>query len=61
MLFFQLCSLLASPELCSAVLLWPGTVCGFHGLLLGAGLGKHAVLHPWLPADGHLLCHDCQG
>lgn len=38
-LVFQLRSLFAPPELCGAVLLWPGTVCGFHGLLLGSGLG----------------------
>lgn len=39
MLVFQFCPLLAPPELRGAVLLWPGTVRGFHGLLLGAGLG----------------------
>lgn len=58
---FQLCPLPAPAELCGAVLLWPGAVRGFHGLLLGPGLGQHALLHPWLPADGNLLRDDRQG
>lgn len=60
-LIFQLCPLAAPPELCGAVLLWPGALRGFHGVLLGPGLGQHALLHPGLPADGDLLRHDRQG
>lgn len=60
-LVFQLCPLPAPAELCGALLLWPGALCGIHGVLLGPGLGQHALLHPGLPADGDLLRHDRQG
>lgn len=46
---------------CGAVLLPPQGVRGLHGVLPGHGLGQHALLHPWLPADGHLCCHDREG
>lgn len=54
----QLCAVPVHAGDCGAVLLPPQGVRGLHGVLLGHGLDQHALLHPWLPADGHLCRHD---
>lgn len=54
----QLCAVTVHAGDCGAVLLPSQGVRGLHGVLLGHGLDQHALLYPWLPADGHLRRHD---
>ncbi|XP_032072860.1 transient receptor potential cation channel subfamily V member 2 isoform X2 [Thamnophis elegans] len=38
-----------------------GNICAAHGVRLAFGLGEHALLHPWPPADGDLYRDDSEG
>lgn len=57
----QLCAVPVPPGIGGAVLQPPQRIRGLHGVLSGLGLDQHALLHPRLPADGHLRCHDRKG
>lgn len=60
-LHLQFCAVTLHAGDRGAVLLPPQGVRGLHGVLPGHGLDQHALLHPWLPADGHLCCYDWEG